>query len=280
MSYRILSFLVACFIALSLSGWKTWEQASAYEAETIKIIQQLEAKTQLENSGRQLLELLSFGTYQGYSRQLEQLEQQKALQKAYYDSVRILTGLFFSFALLMILFSWFLRKQWGDVGYALISISTVSLILGLITPILSIEASKELPVIGETVLQFQSKGIISSITSLIEHGNLWIAILLLIFSVVVPIAKTLTVFLTLFARSHHISIKGLHLSKNMGKWSMADVFVIAIIVVYFSSDQEVLTKAEIQSGLWFFASYVIMSLIGTQLVSKQIEKDGVTQSEA
>jgi len=271
-SYRILSLLVACFIALSLSGWKTWEQASAYEAETIQIIQQLEAKTQLENSGRQLLELLSFGTYQGYSRQLEELELKKQLQKAYYDSVRILTGLFFTFALLLIVLSWFLRKQWGDVGYSLISISTVSLILGLITPILSIEASKELPVIGETVLQFQSKGILSSISALIEHDNLWIALLLLLFSVIVPIAKTVTVFLTLFARSHHISIKGLHLSKNMGKWSMADVFVIAIIVVFFSTEQEVLTKAEIQSGLWFLATYVVTSLVGTQLVSAQIEK--------
>jgi uncharacterized paraquat-inducible protein A len=53
---------------------------------------------------------------------------------------------------------------------------------------------------------------------------------------------------------------------------MADVFVIAIIVVFFSSGQEVLTKAEIQSGLWFFTNYVIMSLIGTQLVSKQINQ--------
>jgi len=272
LSYRILSLLIACFIALSLSGWKTWEQASAYEAKTIEIIQQLEAKNQLEASGRQLLELLSFGTYTGYSQQLEKLEQQKAIQLAYRDSVTVLTALFFIIASLILILSWFLQKRWGDVGYALIFISMISLILGLATPILSIEASKELPVIGQTVLQFQSKGILSSIQSLIEHDNLWIAILLTIFSVVVPIAKTSVVFLTLFARTHHISIKGLHLSKNMGKWSMADVFVIAIIVVFFSSEQEALTKAEIQSGLWFFANYVIMSLIGTQLVSKQINQ--------
>ncbi len=272
MSYRVLSLLVACFIALSLSGWKTWEQASAYEAKTIEIIKQLEAKSQIENSGRQLLELLSFGSYTGYSKQLKQLEHQKTIQQAYRDSIQILTALFFLLSLSVLVLSWFLRRRWGDVGYALISISMVSLILGLGTPILSIEASKDLPVIGETVLQFQSKGILSSIESLIEHDNLWIALLLLLFSVVVPIAKTSVIFLTLFARTHHISIKGLHLSKNIGKWSMADVFVIAIIVVFFSSEQEALTKAEIQSGLWFFANYVIMSLIGTQLVSKQLNE--------
>jgi len=269
-SYRILSLLVACFIALSLTGWKAWEQASAYEQKTIEIIGKLEAKTQLENRGRELMELLSFGTYKGYSKQLKELEHEKSIQQAYRDSVELLTALFFLLSLFVLVLSWYLRKNRGDVGYALISISLVSLILGLITPILSIEASKELPIIGETVLQFQSKGIISSIFSLIEHNNLWIAILLLIFSVVVPIAKTAVVFLTLFARTHHISVKGLHLSKNMGKWSMADVFVIAIIVVFFSSEQESLTKAEIQSGLWFFANYVVMSLIGTQLVAKHI----------
>jgi hypothetical protein len=43
------------FAVLLFSAWKTWQQADAYERETLVIIEQLEAETRLENAGMQLL---------------------------------------------------------------------------------------------------------------------------------------------------------------------------------------------------------------------------------
>jgi len=232
----------------------------------------LQASSQLESSGRQLLEALSFGLYDGYSQQLAELNQQKSLQTAYKTSVDQLTLLFLLDAGLLLLIAWLLRRRTGDLGYAMLTVGVVSLMVGLTTPILSVEVSKTLPVLGETVLQFQSKGILTTVTGLWEHGNRWLALLLLLFSVVLPLLKTGVAWLTLFSRTHPISLRGLHLSHHLGKWSMADVFVVAILVAYFSSNAGGLTQAEVQAGLWFFAIYVVLSLLGSQLISLQLNQ--------
>lgn len=262
--------LVLLLIGLVACAWKIWQQATAYEQQTLAIIQQLQASNQLESSGRQLLEALSFGLYDGYSQQLAELNQQKSLQAAYKTSVDQLTLLFLLDAGLLLLVAWLLRRRTGDLGYAMLTVGVVSLMVGLTTPILSVEVSKNLPVLGETVLQFQSKGILTTVTGLWEHGNRWLALLLLLFSVVLPLLKTGVAWLTLFSRTHPVSLRGLHLSHHLGKWSMADVFVVAILVAYFSSNAGGLTQAEVQAGLWFFAIYVVLSLLGSQLISLQL----------
>ncbi|MCW8945359.1 MAG: paraquat-inducible protein A [Sedimenticola sp.] len=259
-------------IGLIGCAWKTWEQATAYEYQTLQIIQQLQAETQLENSGRELLEALSFGLYDGHSKQLEQLNQQKALQAAYKTSVDQLTGLFLILACSFMIIAWLAQRRAGDLGYAMLTIAVIALGVGLTTPILSIEASKDLPMLGDTVLQFQSKGIMTTISGLWENGNQWLALLLLLFSVLLPLLKTGVAWLTLFSRTHHISLRGLHLSRHLGKWSMADVFVVAILVVFFSSNEGGLTQAEVQAGLWFFAIYVVLSLLGSQLIAKALKQ--------
>ncbi len=256
------------FLLLIWSGWKTWEQAHAYEQETLFIISQLEAEAQLESSSRKLLEILSFGLYDGYSDQVEILNQHKTLQAAYHLSVRVTTAIFFIISVVIAVTTWWVRRRLSDLGYATLTIAFIALLVGLTTPVLSLEASKELPVLGETVFQFQSKGVLSTIAALEQNGNLWLAIILFFFSVVIPVLKNLVAWLTLFSRTHHFSLRGLHISRHLGKWSMADVFVVAILVAFFSTSGEGgMTHAEVQAGLWFFAAYVVLSLVGTQLIS-------------
>jgi paraquat-inducible protein A len=275
-----LKWLLLGLLLMGLVGcaWKTWEQATAYEHQTLLIIQQLQADTQLENSGRQLLESLSFGLYDGYSKQLDNLNQQKLLQAAYKNSVAQLTGLFLLLSASFMFIAWLGQRKAGELGYAMLTVAVIALVVGLTTPILSVEASKDLPVLGETVLQFQSKGILTTITGLWEHGNQWLALLLLLFSVLLPLLKTAVAWLTLFSRTHHISLRGLHLSRHLGKWSMADVFVVAILVVFFSSNEGGLTQAEVQAGLWFFALYVLLSLLGSHLISRALKQLPKTDS--
>lgn len=261
----LLLLLIGC-------GWKTWQQATAYEQQTLQIIQQLQAEHRLESSGRQLLEALSFGLYDGYSRQLETLSQAQELQAAYRRSVDQLTGLFLLLSGLLLLTTWLLRRRIDDLGYAMLSVAVISLAVGLTTPILSIEASKSLPVLGMTVLEFQSKGILTTISALWQAGHIWIAILLGLFSIFLPLLKTAVAWLTLFSTTHRFSLRGLHLSHHIGKWSMADVFVVAILVAFFSTDSGGLTHAEVQAGLWFFATYVLLSLLGTQLIMQRLRQ--------
>ena len=263
------------FLLLLFCAWKTWEQAHAYERETLFIIQQLEAGTRVENTGRHFLEMITLGLYGGYSEKLDELNQHQQLRQAYDDSIKITSIAFFSVAALLLLMVWSLNRSLLDVGYAMLLVALVALAVGLSTPILSVEASKELPVLGETVFQFKSKGILSTIDALRESGNLWLAVLLFVFSVIVPLLKTLLVGITWWNHEHHLFKKGLDLGHHMGKWSMADVFVVAILVAYFANSGQDLTEAEVQVGLVFFASYVVLSLLGTQLITRGINKKTV-----
>lgn len=267
---RLLGWLLLPLFALLLfSGWKTWEQAAAYERETLVIIEQLEAETQLENAGKQLIEMISFGFYDDYTKLTEELALHKSLQQEYRKSVGIMTGVYIGTAFLLLLLAYFARMRWLDAAYMMLAIALVSLIVGLTTPILSVEASKELPVLGETVFQFQSKGILSTIAALKDHDNLWLAVLLFVFSVVIPLIKTLIAAATYFVSAHPGLERAFHFSHHLGKWSMADVFVVAILFAFFAnSSEDGLTRAEVQAGLWYFALYVILSLIATQLISR------------
>lgn len=260
------------FALLLLCAWKTWEQARAYERETLFIIGQLEADNLVENKGRQLLELITLGLYEGYSEKLAELNRHQQLRQAYADSVDIMSSAFFSVALLLLMVVWMLQRDLLDLGYAMLLVALICLAVGLSTPILSLEAGKELPVIGETVFQFKSKGVLTTIDALRQSGNGWLALLLLTFSVIVPLLKTALVGVTWWSHDHHLSRRGLNLSHHIGKWSMADVFVVAILVAYFANSGEDLTEAEVQVGLLFFAAYVLLSLLGTQLITRGIKR--------
>lgn len=270
MKQLILFLLLISICGLLFSGWKAWEQAVAYEVETLKVIKRLDASSKLESTGQRVLEWLSLGTYSGYSDELQEIIKQKKLQQGYGKSAWLLTGIFFIFALTLTGLAYAFRSDWCDMAYAMLGTSIIALVVGLVTPILTVSAHQDLPVIGETVLQFQSRGIVSTIVGLKNAGNFWLALLLFLFSVLIPIIKTSLVAVTIFARGHKLSLKGLNWSRSIGKWSMTDVFVVAVLVVFFANEQDGLTQAEVQVGLCFFAGYVVLSLLGTNIISRRL----------
>ncbi|MCP3672462.1 MAG: hypothetical protein GY814_18930 [Gammaproteobacteria bacterium] len=270
MKVIILFLLLVSLCGLLFSGWKAWEQAVAYEVETVKVIKRLDAGSRLETTGQRLLEWISLGTYSGYSDELQQILKQKKLQQGHGKSAWQHTGVFFIFVLTLTGLAYALRSDWCDMAYAMLGASIIALVVGLVTPILTVSAHQDLPVIGDTVLQFQSKGIVSTIVALKHAGNAWLALLLFLFSVFIPIVKTSLVAVTIFARGHKLSRKGLNWSRSIGKWSMTDVFVVAVLVVFFANEQDGLTQAEVQVGLCFFAGYVVLSLLGTSIIGHRL----------
>lgn len=258
--------LLVLFGAMIFCGWKAWEQASAYEKTTLEIIDRLDTDDRIEAVTRRALEWLSMGLYEAGDDELARLSDLKALQQAYRASVGIVTVIFFGLLPPLLMSAWWVRRDTGDVAYAMLAVAAVALAVGLTAPVLSVEASKEVPLLGKTVFQFESKGVMATILALRDAGNAWLALLLFGFSVLIPLAKTFLVGVTFFARTHHWSRRGLHLSHSVGKWSMADVFVVAILVAFLATEGNGMTRAEIQAGLWFFAAYVVLSLLATQLI--------------
>ena len=173
------------------------------------------------------------------------------------------------------------------------------LVLGISLPMIDIEAllnSFTLKVLGTDIsfdkqyIYFQSKSILDVTRTLLEGQGVdlkMVGIMVLSFSVIFPFVKlVLTAFFVLNAR-----IRQLKAVKDvlfyLGKWSMADVFVVALFMAYIGfygivNSQlnqiehnrtgfavETVNQSHLSPGALFFTSYCIMSIIlGTILNRK------------
>ena len=178
---------------------------------------------------------------------------------------------YFVYLLIIVLLSFFIISLRAFTFFgALVAIET--LIFGLITPILMVTIHKDIKYLGDIVLSFESKGVIGSIEKLWSSGDIVVALVILIFSVVVPVSKVLALlFVSIFMKSSfaHDIVK---FFKLIGKWSMVDVFVVAVFLVYLTANKGDVSRAEIEVGLYFFLSYVIVSMIVSISADRMLHK--------
>lgn len=220
----------------------------------------------------ELLEKITFSLYKGASDRVEQhnlLIQQAEDQKQQASN--------FALYFLIISIAWlilqFIRSQKiGDSHifwrHALL-VSILCLIVGLIAPMMQMTAYKDLPVLGNVIFKYEAKSIYSTVQSLLSHGNIIIAALIGIFSILTPLSKMTVVSMSLFNVAPSLHKKAHHLIHLLGKWSMADVFVVAILISIFALDTQDFTKAETDLGVYFFTAYCLLSLLITHAVLKE-----------
>jgi len=149
--------------------------------------------------------------------------------------------------------------------------SLITLLYGVITPILMIVIHKNVNYLGDIVLSFESKTIIGTIEHLYHNGNYPVAIVILLFSILVPLLKTLSMLAVVIWKEFNIAKKLVALFKHLGKWSMLDVFVVSLLLVYLSAGSSENSYSEIESGLYIFLIYVILSIITSISVGKLLE---------
>ena len=132
--------------------------------------------------------------------------------------------------------------------------------MGLLAPILTVVAHEEIALLGRVVLQYESKGIITTIHKLYLVGSYFLASLLLLFSVLLPVLKILLSLLALELRHSRARRTSVVLIKAIGRWSMTDVFVVAVLLAFLTADTAQLTDATLGAGLYFFAGYGLLSI--------------------
>ncbi len=156
--------------------------------------------------------------------------------------------------------------------------SLITLLYGIITPILMIVIHKNVNYLGDIVLSFESKTIIGTIEHLYNNANYPIAIVILLFSVIVPLLKTISMIAVLIWKEFHIAKKLVTLFKHLGKWSMLDVFVVSLLLVYLSAGSSENSYSEIESGLYIFLIYVILSIITSIGVNKVLSFKNISEA--
>ena len=105
----------------------------------------------------------------------------------------------------------------------LVVVSAVCLAVGLTAPVLTLE---KFFIIDNTF------SILSGLVQLLEEGRFFLFIIILLFSVILPIIKLWVLFRLLGSTKTNESLhRYLHMMHQYGKWSMLDVFVVALLVV-------------------------------------------------
>ena len=106
-----------------------------------------------------------------------------------------------------------------------------------------------------------------AIVQLFEHGEWLLAGIVAVFSVVFPIIKTLfTLVLVSFSNSQ-VTPKQLRFLAQLGKWSMLDVFIVALIVT--AAKLGALAEAEVQYGLYLLFASTLLNLCISVFLERQ-----------
>ena len=262
-----LTISLALLLTISYLGFITYEHSKDYKMATSKIAKACDANGLASERIDELTAIISFGLIKNESKlTLSKLkkEQENAKINAEKYLYYFMGTLFF---ILIFSFTCTIRA-----GAMLLSFSTfISLIYGLINPILMVTIHKQIDYLGDVILSFESKGIIGSISKLYESGEFAVAFTILLFSILLPALKSLMLTFMLIFYEHPWNQKMVSFFKQIGKWSMIDVFVVATFLVYFTSNTGGISQAEIQVGLYFFLAYVILSMITAIQTQKVLE---------
>lgn len=124
-----------------------------------------------------------------------------------------------------------------------------------------------------------------SVRHLYSVGSYPAATLILLFSVIVPFAKSFLVSWAVWQSNSERRRRTLFLVEAIAKWSMADVFAVAVIIAYLAAQATqtvpgnngassvVEFKAVFGPGFYWFAAYCLTSLAVQQTTARWLMKE-------
>lgn len=137
------------------------------------------------------------------------------------------------------------------------------------------ELFNNVTVSGTVVIQDTAKSILGASETLWNEGNRTVAAMILFFSVMVPAMKAGLLILHYgFERFSWGRMAG-KVSGALSKWSMADVFVMALIIAFLAikasagTSALVETRITFEDGFYYFLGYCLLSIAGSQLLASR-----------
>ena len=146
----------------------------------------------------------------------------------------------------------------------LLVITSIFLAIGLVAPIITLK---------KFVLIENTFSVLSGTLKLLQDGQFFLFVVITGFSVVLPLLKIGVLYKLLSQKEQGAALdKYLHWMHLYGKWSMLDVFVVAVLVVAVKLGA--IASVEIRFGLYLFAAAVVLTMYVTARVVSLTNKDG------
>lgn len=137
----------------------------------------------------------------------------------------------------------------------LLVLAALLLVFGWILPIMTVN---QLFFLTERV------SILQGVVDLWRHGDYFLVAIIFLFSVLVPLAK-LAIALFLWYRvaaGSQALQRGITGLERLGRWSMLDVFVVALLVVAIQGS--LISDVQIHAGIYVFSAAVLLSIATVQ----------------
>ncbi|BDF95630.1 MULTISPECIES: paraquat-inducible protein A [Pseudoalteromonas] len=125
---------------------------------------------------------------------------------------------------------------------------------------------------GEISAYKKTRSIWGTVNELANNKNYLVAVLVAFFSIVIPTLKLLMQLLYIFLPVNKFKQLLGQVIQGLSKWSMVDVFVIALIVSYLAGNAEgqmgelINMHAEFGAGFWYFTGYCLFAIAASNLI--------------
>jgi paraquat-inducible protein A len=149
------------------------------------------------------------------------------------------------------------RRHAVPVPLALV-VSTLLLLVGLSLPLLHAR---------QMIFWKSSYSVWAGVVALWEANELLLALVLFFFSIIFPAIKLAALAVIWFVKLPEERRQGLlHWLGLLGKWSMLDVFVVAILIVLIKIGP--LAKVEPRAGVYVFSLAIMASMLTTVYIDR------------
>ncbi|NMM41852.1 paraquat-inducible protein A [Pseudoalteromonas arctica] len=125
---------------------------------------------------------------------------------------------------------------------------------------------------GEISAYKKTRSIWGTVNELANNKNYLVAALVALFSIVVPALKLLMQLIyCLIPMNKFKHVLG-QVIQGLSKWSMVDVFVIALIVAYLAGNADgqmgelINMHAEFGAGFWYFTGYCLFTIAASSVI--------------
>jgi len=189
------------------------------------------------------------------------------------------------------------------IGFTLNILAIALFIPGIFLPMFSLNMDMAVNVANASLtsdLVSKQLSLIETVQELYQDDRMFVAVLICLFSICIPFIKTMLVSFAYFKRNSDLERKIYEFVSKIGKWSMADVFVVAVFLAVLSTnhaetanDQQLVmfgfqmdlmissqTLSAVGLGFYYFVGYCLLSLLATQIsLSSLKDKTSVEKQE-
>ena len=186
---------------------------------------------------------------------------------------------------------------------ALTLVNLLLLVPGVTLPIYSVDITTEVQasIIEEPVevsVYAQTRSILGTVRELWASGDNLVSFLILLFSIIVPVVKGSMLLASILVVRDEIRGLMIRVVDAIGKWSMADVFVVAVFLAYLATrdqgqanaftvasplpllpDIEVAMQTHLTStlelGFYYFLGYCLFSVLWAQVLRYRLGSDAL-----